>query len=162
MKSMAKNKIDIIIGVVFSTVSLFCYIFAYQMIDGGMETDLGSMFLPRLLLFIMFLLSVIMLVNIFRKNRKHDKQTRNIENEYLDFKGYANILKYLVIVIIYWLIMPYLGFLITTPFMMFSVMYLLSGRKWLVMGCVSLILTVAVKFGFYYGLRVMLPTCVLF
>jgi hypothetical protein len=159
---MERNKVDIIIGIVLCVFSLYFYIFAYEFIEGGMKSELGSMFLPRLTLFAIFCLSCLMLLNAFRNIKKLNKQAGSNKKEYFNTRGYSNILKYTVVAFTYWLLMPYLGFLISTPLMMFSVMYLLSARKWLTMACVSITLTVALKYACYYGLKVLLPAGVLF
>ena len=159
---MERNKIDIIIGIVLCVFSLSFYMFAYEMIDGGMESELGSMFMPRLLFFSIFLLSILMIVNAFKNINKHNKQAVSNKREYLNTQGYSNIFKYSAVVFVYWLLMPIFGFMITTPLMMFSVMYLLLARNWLTMACVSIALSIALNYICYYGLRVLLPSGVFF
>ncbi|WP_315982062.1 tripartite tricarboxylate transporter TctB family protein [Aliamphritea spongicola] len=61
------------------------------------------------------------------------------DKELIVTNGYGGIFIYIGIFIAYWLLVPVLGFLVTTPFVMFSVALLLGGRNWIPITAVSVI-----------------------
>ncbi len=72
--------------------------------------------------------------------------------------GFSGIFIYIGIFVAYWLAVPYIGFLVATPFVMFAIAILLGGRNWLPISAVSILVPVLVFFGSREFLRVYLPT----
>ena len=123
--------------------------------EGGVETDLGSLFLPRIVASLIILFAATIGIQSFLKlNRSAELEA--VEN--ITTKGFLGIYIYIGIFFAYWFLVPHLGFLITTPFVMFSVALLLGGRNWLSIGAMSLIVPAIVFYGSLHFLRVYLPT----
>lgn len=125
-----------------------------SLVDGGVETELGSMFLPRIVAgFIAIFALMIGLPSL----RKLLKAVPPGGLERIDPEGMLGVLVYLAILGIYWKVMPLVGFLAATPLTMFAIAWLLKGRNWLAMAAVSIITPVAIYYGSSGVLRIFLP-----
>lgn len=150
---MDRRKADVVIGSILIALSLFI-LTNDNLVVGGMETDLGSMFLPRLLaIFIMGFSGTIAISALLKLHRKADLE----RHEVVDTNGYFGIVIYIAIFALYWFLVPLLGFMLTTPFIMMAIMMLLGGRNWKIMLPLSVIAPILVYYGCYNFLRVMLP-----
>lgn len=125
------------------------------LVEGGVETEFGSMFLPRVVAVLIILFSVAMGLPSLLKLLKGATPA---EHERVDTTGFLGIGLYLLILFAYWFAMPYIGFLIATPLAMFSIALLLGGRNWVAMVALSVITTLIVYYGGSTFLRVFLPT----
>lgn len=153
-QGMDRRKIDIGLSaflIIVSTIILTNDTLA----KGGMETELGSMFLPRVIAMLIILFSGTIGAQALLKLRRQEAPA---DAEHIDTNGFFGVGVYFGIFTLYWLAVPHLGFLATTPVVVLAVAYLLGGRSWLSMTVVA----VAVSFFIYYGcsnyLRVFLPT----
>ena len=150
---MDRRKADVVIGSILIAMSLFI-LTNDNLVVGGVETDLGSMFLPRLLaLFIMGFSATIAISALLKLRRDAEIE----EHEVVDLGGYGGIFVYITIFALYWYLVPLLGFMITTPFAMIAISMLLGGRNWKVILPLSVIAPVLIYYGCYNYLRVMLP-----
>lgn len=125
------------------------------LVEGGVETEFGSMFLPRVVAVLIILFSAAMGLPSLLKLLKGATPA---EHERIDSTGFWGIGLYLLILFAYWFAMPYIGFLIATPLAMFSIALLLGGRNWVAMVALSVITTLIVYYGGSTFLRVFLPT----
>lgn len=151
---MDRRKVDVVLATVLIIISLII-LTCDQLVEGGAETDLGSMFLPR----IVAVLIIIFSATIGIESLKKLLQRKEMEDkELIVTNGYGGIFIYIGIFIAYWLLVPVLGFLVTTPFVMFSVALLLGGRNWVPITAVSVITPILIFYGSSHFLRVFLPT----
>ncbi len=151
---MNRRKIDVGLSAILITVCVMI-LTNNNLTQGGMETELGSMFVPRLIAAFIILFSGIIGAQAIVKLRKEEQLT---DAENINTNGFLGVVIYFSIFIFYWLVVPHVGFLIATPFIVLAVAYLLGGRSWIPMTIVS----IAISFFIYYGcsqyLRVFLPT----
>ena len=151
---MNRLKIDVGMSATLITVSMII-LMNDNLAKGGMETELGSMFLPRLIAVIIILLSGTLGAQAIIKLKKREELNAN---EVIDTTGFSGVGIYFSIFILYWLAVPHVGFLAATPFTIFAVAYLLGGRSWVPMTAVSIILPILIYYGCSRYLRVFLPT----
>lgn len=132
--------------------------FYYLTLDfPSIETDvLGAAFLPKLYSILLIIFGVILIT------KKLVKSNTNPENQEGEFKGFFYGLSSMVIVLIYVLLLPYIGFYIATILVMLTLLYFLKVRKILVLLSVSVGVTLFVFILFEKLLKVPLPTGVLF
>ena len=151
---MNRRKVDVSLSAVLIIVSLIV-LTNDSLVEGGMETELGSMFLPRLVaVFIIMFAATIGIQSLLKLHKKAELGVL----EYIDTTGFLGIGIYVAIFVLYWFLVPYTGFLITTPIVMMSIGVLLGGRSWLPMATVSVITPLLVFYGCSNYLRVFLPT----
>lgn len=151
---MNRRKIDVALSSVLIIASLTILI-SDKLVEGGVETDLGSMFLPRIVaVFILFFSAMIGIPSLARLCK--DTPLGGLER--VDTEGFLGIFVYIAILVAYWFAMPYVGFLIATPIAMFGIAVLLGGRNWPVMAAVSILTPTIVYFGSSAFLRVFLPS----
>lgn len=122
---------------------------------GGMETELGSMFVPRLIAVFIILFSGTLGAQALVKLRRQGSLS---DSEVIDTTGFPGVGIYFAIFVIYWLVVPHLGFLVTTPFIVLAVAYLLGGRSWIPMIVISIAISLFIYYGCSQYLRVFLPT----
>jgi len=150
---MDRRKFD----VAFSSLTIFVSLVILTsdtLVEGGVETELGSMFLPRIVAVFIILFSLGMGVPSLRRLIK-DAPLGGLDR--IDTAGTLGVVIYLAILIAYWAAMPQVGFLVATPVAMFAIGWLLLGRNWIVMAIVSLVTTVVVYFGSSLVLRIYFP-----
>jgi len=151
---MNRRKVDVVLSAILITVSLII-LTNDGLVEGGMETELGSMFVPRIIAFFILLFSGTIGVQSLLKMRKN-KELELVE--YIDTTGFGGVAIYFGIFILYWLVVPYLGFIVATPFTIFSIAYLLGGRSWVPIGLLSVVTPIIIYYGCSQYLRVFLPT----
>ncbi|WP_293267419.1 tripartite tricarboxylate transporter TctB family protein [Neptunomonas sp.] len=151
---MDRRKIDVVLSTFLIIVSLII-LTNDNLVEGGAESDLGSMFLPRVVAGLIILFSATIAIQSLLKLSKGTK----IEGlELISTDGFSGILIYIGIFIVYWLAVPYVGFLVATPFIMIAVAILLGGRNWVPIIAMSVITPVLIDYGSKEFLRVYLPT----
>lgn len=151
---MDRRKIDVGLSAILIMVSMII-LMNDNLTQGGMETELGSMFLPRVIAVFIILFAGTLGAQAMMKIKRHEALN---EAEDIDSTGFDGVGIYFLIFILYWLAVPYVGFLVATPFTVFSVAYLLGGRSWFPMIAISIITPVLIYYGCSQYLRVFLPT----
>lgn len=151
---MDRRKIDVGMSS-FLIVAAIIILTNDSLSQGGVETDLGSMFLPRLVAACMMVISAVIGVQALRALAQRKPAS---EDERIDTRGFDGVAIYIGTFVLYWLAVPQVGFLLATPFAMMAIAVLLGGRSWLPMGLVSVIVPVAVFYLCREYLRVFLPT----
>lgn len=154
MTKLDRRKVDIILSTVLIVASLII-LTNDNLVEGGAATELGSMFLPRIVAAVIIVFSAVIGIQSLRKLAK---RTEIYASELIITEGFSGVYMYIGIFIAYWLLVPYLGFLITTPFIMLSVAVLLGGRNWLPIISMSVITPILIFYGSREFLRVYLPT----
>ncbi len=155
---MDRRKVDVVMSAVLIMASIII-LTNDNLAEGGMETDLGSLFLPRVVAFLIIVFAAaIGIQSLYKISQKKGLES----TEYIDTRGFWGIGIYILIFLLYWFIVPYVGFLIATPLAMFSIALLLGGRRFIAMTVVSVATSVFVFYGCSQYLRVFLPTWSLF
>ena len=155
---MDKRKAELAASILIIFISAFI-ILNDNLVEGGVETDLGSMFLPRSLAYLMILLALSM---GYKSLKKIVKQNAVDANEIIDINGFSGVFYYVSILFFYWLTMPYLGFMVSTFLVMVSVAFLLGARNWVRVIVMSIFLSSIIQYGAKEFLYVYLPTWNLF
>ncbi|MFC3170347.1 tripartite tricarboxylate transporter TctB family protein [Paracoccus fontiphilus] len=121
---------------------------------GGVETQLGSMLMPRVVATLIILFSLMIGLPSLR-GLLQDRPL--LPTEVIETEGLDGVMIYIVIFTAYWWALPILGFLVATPAVIFAVAVLLGGRSWLPMLSMSLITPTVIFYGCRELIRVYLP-----
>ena len=151
---MDRRKIDVGMASILIAISLLI-LTDDSLVEGGVETELGSMFLPRIVAFCIMLLAATIGIGSLRRLTSGAETE---EGEIIDVKGFDGVLIYILIFALYWFAVPYVGFLVATPFAMFAIAYLLGGRNWIPIILMSVLTPIVLFYLCREFLRVFLPT----
>lgn len=151
---MDRRKIDIGLAAFLTTVSVMI-LTNNNLVEGGAESGLGSMFLPRVVAGLIIIFSLAIAIQSLRKLAKDMKpEGRDV----IPVDGFSGIFIYIGIFTTYWFSVPYVGFLVATPFIMLAIAILLGGRNWVPIIATSVITPILIYYGSREFLRVYLPT----
>ncbi len=151
---MDRRKIDIIVTSILIVASIII-LTNDGLSEGGVETDLGSLFIPRIVAGLIIVYSLTIGIQaILKLKRKAELETV----ESISTDGFLGVNIYVGIFIAYWFLVPYIGFLLITPFVMLAIAVLLGGRNWLALGAMSIFTPLIIFYGAIHFLRVYLPT----
>lgn len=121
---------------------------------GGVETELGLMFVPRMVAGFIALFSLMIgipsLIGLLQ-------QRSSAREEWIRTDGLGGVGIYVLIFFGYWWALPYVGFLVATPVVIFAIGLLLQGRNWIAMTAVSVITPLIIFYACQEFLRVYLP-----
>ncbi len=151
---MDRRKIDVGLSTFLIIVSLII-LTNDSLVEGGAESDLGSMFLPRVVAGLLIIFASTIAIQSLRSL---SKGTKPEGREIIITDGFSGIFIYIGIFVAYWLSVPYIGFLVATPFIMIAVALLLGGRNWIPIIATSVITPLLIYYGSKEFLRVYLPT----
>ena len=151
---MDRRKIDVVLSTLL-IIAAVIILTNDNLADGGAQSDLGILFLPRVVAGFMILFAGTIAIQSFLKLAQGAEQE---DLEKITTDGFSGIFIYVGIFVAYWLAVPHLGFLVTTPLVMISVAILLGGRNWLPMIALSVIIPILIDYGSREFLRVYLPT----
>ena len=113
------------------------------------------MSVPRVIAFLIHIFSPTIGAQAIFKMRKKEELALV---EHIETKGFWGVAIYFGIFILYWLLTPHFGFILTTPFVIASIAYLLGGRSWIPIGILSIVTPILIYYGCSLYLRVFLPT----
>lgn len=151
---MDRRKVDIVVMTALIIASLIILV-DDSLSEGGVETEFGSLFLPRIVaVFIIIFATTIACSSLLKLWAKR----KITEGETIALNGFLGVNIYIGLFIAYWFVVPYIGFLIATPFVMFCIALLLGGRNWIPMALMSILVPILVFYGSNHFLRVFLPT----
>ncbi len=151
---MDRRKIDVAFSSLLIVISLII-LTADNLVEGGMETELGSMFVPRVIAVFIILFAGTIGVESLLKLKRQEKKT---SSEHIELTGFLGVVIYFAIFLFYWFIVPYVGFMAATPFVIFFIAYLLGGRNWIAIGAISITTPILIYYGCSQYLRIFLPT----
>lgn len=151
---MDRRKIDVVLST-FLIIASVIILTNDNLAEGGADSEMGILFLPRIVAGLMILFAGTIAIQSFMKLAKGAEQEGQ---EVISTEGFSGIFAYIGIFVAYWLAVPYLGFMVTTPFVMLAVAILLGGRNWIPIVAVSVITPVLIYYGSREFLRVYLPT----
>jgi hypothetical protein len=154
MDSLDRRKVDIVVMTMLIIASIII-LTNDNLSEGGAQTELGSLFLPRIVAgFIIIFSLFIGATSTYKLIAKKALET----DETISLNGFLGVNIYVGIFILYWFSVPYIGFLIATPLVMLSVAVLLGAKNWLAIGTMSVVVPLLVFYGSVHFLRVYLPT----
>ena len=151
---MDRRKVDIVLTTFLMIISVII-LTNNTFVEGGSESDLDSMFLPRVVASLIIIFSITI---VFQSFKALSKGIQIKESELINTEGVSGILIYIAIFITYWFVVPYVGFILATPFIMIAVAVLLGGRNWIPIIAMSVITPLIIDYGSKEFLRVYLPT----
>ncbi|WP_341667002.1 tripartite tricarboxylate transporter TctB family protein [Alcaligenes sp. SDU_A2] len=124
-----------------------------SLVSGGVQTELGSLFLPRIIAVLMIALALGIglpaLLGILRHTHATDSDGRAHDA--------IGVCLYLAILLAYWAGIPWVGFMVATPLAMLAIGWLLGARKFLPLLAISVITPFVIDYGSRTFLRVFLP-----
>ena len=146
---------ELIISVVIIVFSVIVYIIAGGFGGTLNPADIGPAAFPRLMAVFMIVLGVIQIVQSLRKRSQllaGDKPGKKVVlNNKLAVIGCA------VLLFVYGMVMPRIGFYVATPFFILIVMWLMGTRKWTQLVGVPLGFLIFAYVVFHMTLRIVLP-----
>ena len=151
---MDRRKIDVILSTLLIIASVII-LTNDNLAQGGAESDLGILFLPRVVAGLMILFAATIAIQSLRKLALGAAPEGQ---ELIATDGFSGIFIYIGIFVAYWLAVPHLGFVVSTPFVMLAVAILLGGRQWIPLITMSVITPLLIYYGSREFLRVYLPT----
>lgn len=161
---------NLLAGTVTLIVSIVIYV-ASNGIKRMVVTSIGPDFMPKIVAVMMGILSIVLIIQELQKLKRNKQQVENSsENKCL--KSF-NIIKFakanldivtLVLIILYAVAMPILGFLISTVVYLFIQMLIMSQNRkinYLAISIISVVFSTVIYFVFTKVLFVMLPSGIL-
>lgn len=154
MDSLDRRKVDIMVMTMLIIASIII-LTDDSLSEGGAQTELGALFLPRIVAGFIIIFSLF--IGATSTYKLLSKKTLEAD-ETITLNGFIGVNIYVGVFILYWFFVPYIGFLIATPLVMLSVALLLGGKNWLAIGAMSIVVPLLVFYGSVHFLRVYLPT----
>lgn len=122
---------------------------------GGVEAELGSMFVPRMVAGFIALFALMIGIPSLTSLLQ---QRPPAAEEWIGTDGLGGAGLYVLIFFGYWWALPLVGFLVATPVVIFAIGLLLQGRNWIALAAVSVITPLIIFHVCQDLLRVYLPT----
>ena len=148
---MQRRTIELTVMFLLVLVSLSILFLGKSMVDGGMESGMSPLFLPRIIAVLMLVFCTMGIYEAVKKQGAGGLET-----------DLVSVAKHIGIFFIYFFVLPYIGFMVATSVMMFVIMYQMGGRNLLVMAVVSISGSVIIYYAGYHLLKVLLPVGSLF
>lgn len=124
------------------------------------EGVVNTRFMPYFVTILIAICGVVDLIQTYFKERRLE-ETQG-EKRYFDKKGFIRVLICFLCVAAYLVILPYLGFVLSTIMLCAAVAFLMGSRNWVGILILSVVLSLAVYCVFKLGLRLRLPTGLFF
>jgi len=156
---------DLIAAIFFLTLSIIMYILSTEIVELA-DMGVSSAFAPKLVATGMFILSIILLIQVlisWKKINKKYGQEGKVRDVFLQRK-YVNAFFTILLICTYIILIPRIGFLISTIVYLFIQFCLLSDRKnWniILFIVISVISAFTIYYAFRLGFQVRLPVGVL-
>ena len=153
------------IGTISSVIFLLFLINIDTFVYGGIPGTISPVLLPKLITTVILLLSLIMVgTSLFKNKNLNDTVNKKVEavtddDEVVNQKFIALSIG---ILFSYFLLLYVFGFMLSTPFVMFAIMFILGGRNMKVILPLVIICPPSLYYLCYHFLRVMLPQGLLF
>jgi len=140
------KKANIVCALVFMCISVYVVAVTFTF-RKFRNVPIGPEFFPKYLGVGLFICSGVLLIQSIKSDDKSESPTINPLN-----KGIQRTLIGLIIMVLYVLLWPILGFLVVTPLLLFSMMYLLQIRDYKIM----LIIAIGVSLGIFLIFKLLL------
>ncbi|QCR32323.1 tripartite tricarboxylate transporter TctB family protein [Lysinibacillus sp. SGAir0095] len=163
---MVQSKVDFITGGVIAAVAAIMFIMTFSFEEfAGAGVGVGVEFMPRVIAVLMLITAVVIMINAYRNRDKQikviDGETGlEVEEEDPNSKNYKKLSISLGAMIIYAILTPFIGFLLSSILYLITQMFILSDndkKKLIVIGTISIVMSVIVYFIFRNVFYVMLP-----
>jgi len=167
---MQKHKSDLLLATLLWVASLYILLFD-DFIEGGLETDLGSLFLPRAAALVVAVLALFIGGPAIKALRAEHGQSDHVADQQGQPQTEENEgsllwpMLYIVALIAYWFALPILGFVLSTILVVFFVAYIFNcntALDWLKVLVISLVISFGLDYVTQKFLKVYLPTSTLF
>lgn len=167
---MQKHKTDLLLATLLWVASLYILLFD-DFIEGGLETDLGSLFLPRAAALVVAVLALFIggpAIKALRAERGQSDHVADQQGQPQTEEKEGSLLwpmLYIVALIAYWFALPILGFVLSTILVVFFVAYIFNcstAADWLKVLIISLVIAFGLDYVTKKFLKVYLPTSTLF
>lgn len=116
-------RINLVSGIVFGLFSLVVWILIpFQILSKGSSTIVNAQFVPQLVTILIFVFSIILLIQslVFKKDRYVE----------INFKKEIKLLVFILMLVMYLILMPILGFLISSLVFCTGSLVYLKSRSW--------------------------------
>lgn len=163
---MVQTKVDFITGGVIAIVAaiMFTMTFSFEEFAGS-SVGVGVEFMPRVIAVLMLITAGAIIISAYRNRGKQlkviDGETGlEVEEEDPNSKNYKKLGISLGAMIIYALLTQFIGFLLASILYLITQMFILSDndkKKLIVIGIISIVMSVIVYFIFRNVFYVMLP-----
>lgn len=144
------NIISAIIGMVISA-SAFGYTFTFKKFK---NVPIGPEFFPRALALLLFICCLALLLTNLKTNQRNKESAPTLSLFNKDMQKAAISL---VLIVVYTLLWNVVGFLISTPFALFAMIFILGKRNYKMMVIVSLGATALIFCAFKFLLGIEMP-----
>lgn len=167
---MVQTKADFITGGVVAVVAVFMFIMSFSFEEfAGATVGVGVEFMPRVIAVLMLITAGVIMINAYRNRNKQikviDGETGlEVEEEDPNSKNYKKLGISLGAMIFYALLTQFIGFLLASILYLITQMFILSDndkKKLILIGVISIIISVIVYFIFRNIFYVMLPQGIL-
>ncbi|MDT8861331.1 tripartite tricarboxylate transporter TctB family protein [Alkalihalobacillus sp. MEB130] len=157
MTTKVKAAIPPLVMLIFGFVLLL--IIPGQISSGGSRSYVNPQFIPYLMGWFIVILSVISIVIEFIKKDMTSEETGEEEkSRTLDQKQYGKVFAIFSLLVLWAVLIPYLGFVIVTYLFVLGVMLLLGNRNKYQILIVPIAVTTVVYFGIKVFMKVNLPS----
>ena len=153
-----KMRHDMVTGIVGLLTCIFFFIMTQQVRQPANLLEPGPRLLPYVAIFLIGISSIALIV-------KGYKEREIAEKPYFPKGGVIKVTKSFLMLVIYAVAMPYLGFVITTPFATAAFIYDLKGNsevKPVSTVIISVVVTAVLYAMFVFAFQIKLPAGVLF
>ncbi|MFC7684894.1 tripartite tricarboxylate transporter TctB family protein [Ureibacillus sp. GCM10028918] len=166
---MHENKlVDMISSLVLIAVSIILFIATFSFREMTVS-NVGPDFLPRIVAIALFILSFSLLIKAYVQKKKEGEIQKAVSIESIPQKEnkkeiYLLVITTLLLIVLYLIVMPSLGFLISTAVYLYIQIYLMAPaekRSHIKIGIVSVLTSVIVYFIFRNVFYLMLPSGIL-
>lgn len=166
---MNKEFQNLIVGIALFFLSLLFLLTMHNFVYGGFETKIGSLLFPKFVISIILILSTILVIIGFLKVIKKDFATTYKSEEQKLYEEMSvsevnplNVLIYILLLFLYILLLYFIGFLLSTPLIIFFVMLILRGHNFKIIISVSILSSFVIYYLCYYLMRIMFPIGAIF
>lgn len=160
---MAQKYSDVFSGVILLMAAVGMFVTTYSF-EALTVSKVGPEFMPRIIALLIAVTSIAMIVSAFNKMRREKIENAQILDEEMDSSGeksYTSVLVSVLLMVGYFVLMPYIGFLIMTTIYLFLQMLLLSdksNKKIVLFFAISIVSSLVTYFIFRSIFYVMLPS----
>ena len=160
---MAQKYSDVFSGVILLMAAVGMFVTTYSF-EALTVSKVGPEFMPRVIALLIAVTSIAMIVSAFNKMRREKIENAQILDEEMDSSGeksYTSVLVSVLLMVGYFVLMPYIGFLIMTTIYLFLQMLLLSdksNKKIVLFFAISIVSSLVTYFIFRSIFYVMLPS----
>lgn len=154
-----KYKMDFILGCVFLIISIIIFALSFGL-RSMVNIGIGPAFYPRLISVLTAITSLVLMYQSYQNNKK-DKTSDESKHEEVNHIFNAEVIKILIVMIIYATLLKHVGYLVMTTVYLFLHFMIVSKKEtrkihWFV------IISIVISVGTYYGFRnifgVLLPS----